>query len=45
MKIIWDTIMKISQSKWTQENQIVNPEDRLVGNLENKVILALYNQI
>jgi hypothetical protein len=30
--IIWDTIMKISLSKWIQGNQIVNPEDRLVGN-------------
>jgi hypothetical protein len=43
--IIWDTIMKISLSKWIQGNQIVNPEDRLVGNQKIKVISELYNQI
>lgn len=43
--IIWDTIMKISLSKWIQGNQIVNPENHLVGNQKNKVISELYNRI
>lgn len=43
--IIWDTIMKISLSNWIQGNQIVNPEDHLVGNQKNKVISELYNRI